>query len=72
MRVESIKRPPGGGCRADSVMFESCKRSGDDVVVAMVGHRRHGLCSRLYEPVNKGLNKKGREKPIVDGLVGGE
>lgn len=78
-RVESIKRPPCGAWTAGSVMFGSCMRSGDDLAVAMVGHRRHGLCSSLYEPVNKGLTTNGRKKHIVEGskerldvLFGGE
>lgn len=39
------------------------------VVVAVVGHRRHGpvsRCSSFYDPVNKGLTANGRVKPIVE------
>lgn len=62
MRVESIKRPPCGACTVGSVMFGSCERCGDDLAVGMVGHRRHGLCSSFYEPVNIGLTTNGGKK----------
>lgn len=65
MRVESIKRPPCGACTVGSVMFGSCERCGDDLAVGMVGHRRHGLCSSFYEPVNIGLTTNGGKKHIV-------
>lgn len=51
-------------------MFEvSSEGVGYVVVVAVVGHRRHGpvlRCSSFYDPANKGLTANGRVKPIVE------